>query len=176
MIRFVEIMDLLLRDSVIANFEYWSEFIIRVQRETTNPNLALTEIFGNSRVPPLFCLRLRNNWWIGPRKPWDLAVDAFELKGDHPIPREAPMQAGLLLKMLDRAKILAVGLDGDQNLRLDLSDGRYLTVQSVGGDWTESWFLELPVDDPDRDQWSIVCDSAEGAIYGKVPAPTNDTA
>jgi hypothetical protein len=44
-------------------------------------------------------------------------------------------------------------------------------ASAIGGGWDESWFLELPADDPDRDHWQIVCES-QGIIGGKFPTPT----
>lgn len=59
-------------------------------------------------------------------------------------------------------------VDENSNLTLVLSDGRVMRVQRINQEWEESWFLELPIDDIDRDQWSIVCDS-EGHIAGRFP-------
>jgi hypothetical protein len=169
----IELLKLLLQDSVIATFEYWSEFIVRFQRDERTKHPALKQMFGEMRIPPLFCLRLRNSWWIGDRQRWETSVLAFPLKGAHPIPPEAPMQAGILLTMLYKTQVSTVITDENLDLRLDLSDGRSITIQSVGGQWPESWFLELPVDDPDRDKWAIVCDSGSGVIAGKCPTQIN---
>ena len=80
---------------------------------------------------------------------------------------EAPLQASSLMMMLG-IEISAVRVGADSELTLVLADGRILTVEGINEEWEESWFLELPVDDPDRDQWSIVCDS-QGHISGRFP-------
>lgn len=167
--RYIELLTLLLQDAVIANFEYWSEFIIRIQRDGAKKHPALEALFGELRIPPLFCLRLRGKWWIGEEQSWETSVQQFPIKGVSPMPLEAPLQASTLLMMLDN-QISAVRVNEKSDLTLVLSDGRLLTVQGKGGEWEESWFLELPVDDPDRDKWSIVCDS-QGSISGRFPRP-----
>jgi hypothetical protein len=175
MIQHVALMNLLLQNSILANFEYWSEFILRFQRDERTSPPALQKMFGKMRIPPLFCLRLRSTWWIGDRQDWEVAVQSFPLKGAYPIPPESPLQAGILLNMLDKCQVSTVALNEKRDLRLDLSDGRSMTIQSVGGQWPESWLLELPVDDPDREKWSIVCESVHGLIGGTFPAPLDST-
>jgi hypothetical protein len=59
------------------------------------------------------------------------------------------------------------------DLTLDISDGSSIVVQGLGGGSDESWFLELPVDDPDRGKWEIICES-QGIIGGKFPLPRNE--
>ena len=72
--------------------------------------------------------------------------------------------------MILDSKISAVRVDENSSLTLVLSDGRVIAIQGMNEEWDESWLLELPVDDPDRDQWSIVCDS-QGLIGGRFPGP-----
>lgn len=167
--QYVTLLTLLLQESEIANFEYWSEFILRIQRDNGASHPALKKMFGNLRIPPLFCLRLRGLWRIGERSEWDLNVQQFPLRGVAPTPSEAPMQAALLITKLGN-KIRRIEVGDDCTLTLELSDGSSLTVQGIGGGWDESWMLELPVDDPDRDQWQIICES-HGIIGGTIPGP-----
>ena len=170
MTQYVALLTLLLQETTLANFEYWSEFVLRIQRDETIRRPALQEMFGSMRIPLLLCLRLRGTWRIGQQQEWDLAVQRFPLKGIPPIAVEAPMQASLLMTKLDR-KIVAVRVGEDSELTLALSDGSSIVVQGIGGGWDESWILELPIDDPDRDQWQIVCES-QGLIGGKFPLPS----
>ena len=167
--QYIKLMTLLIQEAVIANFEYWGEFIIRLQRDNAKRHPALRDWFGEGRIPPLFGLRLRGKWWIGEKEKWTLSVQQFPMKGVPPIPIEAPLQASTLMMMLD-SEIFEVRVDEDSNLMLVLSNGQTIAIQGVNEEWEESWFLELPVDDPDRDQWSIVCDS-QGHIYGRFPGP-----
>jgi hypothetical protein len=169
--QYIELLTLLLQNAVIANFEYWSEFIIRIQRDAATNDPTLQAWFGELRIPPLFCLRLRSKWWIGEEQNWEMLVRQFPIKGVSPISVEAPLQASTLLMMLEN-RISAVRVNEKSDLTLVLSDGRLLTAVGTGGEWEESWFLELPVDDPDRDKWSIVCDS-QGSIGGRFPKPTD---
>jgi hypothetical protein len=53
-------------------------------------------------------------------------------------------------------------------LDISLSNGDELHVQGAGGQWEESWFLELPVDEPDREKWSIISTS-DGTIHIRSP-------
>jgi hypothetical protein len=154
---------------VIANFEYWGEFIVRLQRDEAKRHPGLRDWFGEGRIPSLFCLRLRGKWWIGEKEKWALSLQQFPMKGVPPIPLEAPLQASALMMMLD-SEITAVRVDEDSNLTLILSDGKIIAIQGINEEWEESWLLELPVDDPDRDQWSIVCDD-QGLIDGRFPGP-----
>lgn len=126
---------------------------------------------GSVRIPSLLCLRLRGIWWIGQHSEWDKAVQSFPLKGVSPIALEAPMQAGLLVTKLGK-EILTVKVGENSDLTLDMSDGSSMLIQGTGGGWDESWLLELPVDDPDRDKWQIVCES-QGIIGGTFPSSRN---
>jgi len=165
--RYLQLLTLLLQDAEIANFESWVEFIIRFQRDNTKRNPALQKWFGDRRIPPMFCLRLRGKWWIGDEETWALSVEQFPLKGVPPLAPEAPLQASSLMMILGTG-ISALRVDGGSNPTFVLSDGRVVRVKGTNKEWEESWFLELPIDDIDRDQWSIVCDS-EGRIAGKFP-------
>ena len=171
MCQYVRLLTLLLNEAMIANFEFWSEFVLRIQRDEARRSQALQDWFGESRIPSLFCLRLRAKWRIGDQRKWALAVQQFPMKGVTPIPEEAPLQASSLMMMLG-IEISAVRVDENSALTLALADGRTLTVEGVNEEWGESWFLELPVDDPNRDQWSIICDS-QGLISGRFPESRN---
>ena len=166
--QYVRLITLLLERAEIANFEYWAEFIIRLQRDEANTPLALREWFGGRRIPPLFCLRLRGKWWIGAREEWSASLQQFPVKGTPPIPPEAPLQASTLMTLLGLA-ISTLRVNDGGGIALVLSDGRVVNIEGTNPEWNESWFLELPIDDVDRDQWSMVCDS-EGHITGTYPA------
>lgn len=165
--KYIEVLTALLKESIIANFEYWSEFIIRIQRDEAVKGPALRAMFADHRIPSMFCLRLRGRWWVGDEREWETSVQQFPIKGTAKVPIEAPLQASSLMTMLD-VRISDVEVNQACDLELILSDGRILTVQGMGGEWEESWLLELPVDDPERDRWSIVCDS-QGFIGGSFP-------
>jgi hypothetical protein len=76
----VRVLTLLLQGAVIANFEYWGEFIIRFQRDDAKRSSELRQWFGEGRVPPMFCLRLRGKWWIGGEEEWALIVQQFPMR------------------------------------------------------------------------------------------------
>lgn len=167
--QYVTLLMLLLENSIIANFEYWSEFIIRIQRDEATRHPTLQEMFGKQRIPSLFCLRLRSTWRFDDPQQWEAHLQHFPMRGVAPIAFEAPLQAAILMTTLGNT-ILQVKVNENGDLTMSLSGGRSMTVQGTGGQWEESWFLELPVDDPDRDRWSIICDS-QGLIGGKFPTP-----
>ena len=167
--QYVRLLTLLLQEAVIANFEYWGEFIVRFQRDEAKRHPALREWFGERRIPSLFCLRLRGNWWIGEPDQWAMSVQQFPMKAAPPMPIETALQASTLIMMLD-SEISRVEVGENSNISLVLADGRAMTVQGTNEEWEESWLLELPIDDPDRDQWSIICDS-RGLIGGRFPNP-----
>jgi hypothetical protein len=171
MTRHIELLTLLLENSEIITFEYWSEFILGIQRDEHWRHPTLQEMFGKLRIPSLFRLRLRGKWRIGELQEWELAAQCFPTKGISPIPVESPFQASLIMTKLGR-KVSTVSVSERSDLTLNLSDGSPIVVQGIGGRWDESWFLELPADDPDRDQWSIICDS-QGLIGGKFPTRIN---
>ena len=172
--EYARLLTLLLEGSVIANFEYWSEFIIRIQRDEAQKPAALREWFGERRIPSLFCLRLRAKWWIGELDKWMVSVQQFPIKAVPPLPKETAIQASTLIMLLG-SEILKVDVDENSCITVVLSGGQVMTVQGTNGEWEESWFLELPVDDRDRDQWSIVCDS-NGLIAGKYPGSVTEKA
>lgn len=169
--QYVTLLTLLLKGAVIANFEYWSEFIIRIQRDEAKRSAKLNEWFGERRIPSLICLRLRGKWWIGEQVKWLSSVEQFPMKADPPMPVETALQASTLIMLLDN-EILDVSVNEHGDLALVLSDGRVMTAEGANEEWEESWFLELPIDDPDRDQWSIICDS-QGRITGRFPSAVN---
>ncbi len=143
------------------------QYIIRLQRDEAKRHPALREWFGERRIPSLFCLRLRGRWWVGDQENWVLSTQKFPMKAAAPMPIETPLQASTLIMMLG-SQISRVEVGENSNVSIALSDGRVLTVQGVNEQWEESWFLELPVDDPDREEWSIVCNS-QGLIAGRFP-------
>lgn len=167
--QYITLLTLLLQDSVIASLEYWSEFILRIQRDEARRHPILENMFSGVRIPSLLCLRMRSEWWVGERPEWENLVKGFPMKGISPLLPEAPLQASTLMTMLG-TEISEVVVDERSDLRLNLTDGRSVLVKGTCGAWEESWFLELPVDDPDRALWSIVCDS-QGSIAGKSPMP-----
>ncbi len=150
--------------STVANFEYWSEFIIRLQRNIDASNDAPP---GNGRIPPIFCLRLRNVWWVGNRDEWHNRINSFPIKSPPHIPEETPLQASVIVEMLE-STVVDVYISQMGDLNISLSNGKQLHVQGANGMWEESWFLELPIDDPDRDKWSFICTS-DGAIHIRSP-------
>jgi hypothetical protein len=164
---YVAVLNSILRDAEIVNFEYWSEFIIRIQRDNAKENPELRARFGATRIPPMFCLRLRGTWWIGDLPNWKASLETYPFRGAPPVKTEEPLQASTLMIKLG-ARILETSVNNNGDLTLILGDGSSLTVEGRGGQWEESWLLELPVDDPDRGRWSIVCDS-QGMIGGSLP-------
>ncbi len=99
--QYTKLLMLLLQDAVLVNFEYWGEFIIRLQRDEAKRLPELREWFGERRIPPLFCLRLRGEWWVGQKEKWEMSVQQFPMKGAPPMPIEAPLQASTLVMLLD---------------------------------------------------------------------------
>ena len=173
--KYVVLLGLLLQNANVSTFEYWGEFVLRCERDVKNPAPALEEMFGKTRIPPAFNVRLRNTWWIGDRKQWERLVQTFPLQGLRPPRPETPLQAATLVNAMFRTRIVALRVNESSDLTLELSDGKSLTVQGIGGEDEESWFLELPVDDPDVREWSIVCESSSGTIGGKFPTYTAST-
>jgi hypothetical protein len=168
---YVHVLKSLLVGATVANFEYWSEFIIRVQRDVS-PTKDLLNMWGDIRIPPMFCLRLRNKWWVGSRDEWRRILAKFPIKSPPGIPEETPLQSSVLVAMLE-AKILDICISQIGDLDISLSNGDELHVQGAGGQWDESWFLELPVDEPDREKWSIISTS-DGTIHMRSPRLTID--
>lgn len=138
--QYTKLLMLLLQDAVLVNFEYWGEFIIRLQRDEAKRLPELREWFGERRIPPLFCLRLRGEWWVGQKEKWEMSVQQFPMKGAPPMPIEAPLQASTLVMLLD-IEISGSRVDQNGNLVLVLSDGQIITVRGTEEQWTESWFL-----------------------------------
>jgi hypothetical protein len=170
--KYVEVLRLLLQNADISTFEYWGELVLRYERDVKNTPPELREIFGNTRIPPAVNLRLRNIWWLGNPDEWNKSVRDFPVQGLRPDHPETPFQAATLVNMMFRTRIAAVEVNDSSDLKLDLSDGRTLTVRGIGGEEEESWFLELPVDDPHVRDWSIVYESVDGDVCGKFPEPT----
>ena len=163
----ITLLKLLFEHSVLANFEYWGEFILRIQRDEATKPQALHDWFGDARIPSLFCLRLRGKWKMGEQAEWERSLRHFPMKGTSPIPVEAPLQASILMTMLDKViSTVVVGEDGA--VTLTFLNGQTLTVEGINEESEESWFLELPIDDPDLTRWSMVCDSL-GHVSGEYP-------
>lgn len=167
MSKISKLVELLIADTEVITFEYSSEFVVGFQRQLTAKLVDLKNVLGITRLPPMFNLRLRNTWWVGEHSEWAALVEGFPIKGNLPIPAEAPLQASLLTCSLGSfVKSIIVHETGD--LSVEMSNGMRIFISGTGGEWEESWFLELPVDDPDRDKWAIVCDSS-GLISGHYP-------
>jgi|SRR5579872_5904796 len=164
--EYIDVVRLLLKGANLVTFEYWSEFVIRIQRDEATRHPMLLSRWGNMRIPSLFCLRLRNAWWIGNETSWCAELSTFPIKGVRPIQLEGPLQAARLMQLLGR-EVTEIYVNGSSDLTLELVDER-ITVKGSDGEWEESWILDLPVDDPDRDLWTIICES-DGRIYGRVP-------
>ena len=104
---------------------------------------------------------------IGEQEKWALSVQQFPMKAAPPMPIETALQASTLIMMLD-SEISRADVDENSNITIALSDGRIMTVQGTNEEWEESWFLELPVNDPDRR--SVVNSMRfSGAYRWKVP-------
>ena len=136
--QYIAILRLLLEQSVVANFEFWSEFILRLQRDEAQRDSALQELFGSSRIPSLFCLATEERLEDGSELAWESSISEFAIKGQSPIATEAPLQAALLMSKLG-CSISAVKVNDNSDLVLNLSDGSSVTIQGIGGDWEESW-------------------------------------
>jgi len=160
-------LNLLFVGATIANFEYWSEFVLRIQREDSHRTDAIRKVWGDVRVPPLFCLRLRNAWWVGDQLQWEETVEQFPIKPPVGMPKDTTLQSSVAVQMLG-ATILDLKVTESGHLDIAISNGTKLHIEGRGGEWEESWILELLADDPDRDSWSVVCDS-DGIVYAKWP-------
>jgi hypothetical protein len=165
--EYVHTIKSLLVGATVANFEYWSDFIIRVQREV-HPANEVSHILGDIRLPPMFCVRLRNKWWLGILDEWQQLIAKFPIKSPSGIAQETPLQASAIVAMLE-STIIDISISETGDLEISLSSGDKLHAQGAGGQWEESWFIELPADDPDRDKWSIICTS-DGTIHIRLPA------
>jgi hypothetical protein len=115
----------------------------------------------------MFSLRLRNNWWVGSHKEWQQLLAAFPVKPPAGLAEETALQASTIVALLESA-IMDIYISPTGDLDISLSNGQVLHVQGAGGQWDESWFLELPADDPDRDKWSVIC-SSDGTIHVRTP-------
>ena len=170
----VRSLQLLFVGSTIANFEYWSEFVLRIQGNEGRQNgTSAREVWNGRRVPPMFCLRLRNRWWMGDRELWDSTVNQFPIKPAAGIPEETALQASAIVRLLG-STIVGLIVSELGNLEITFSNGEELYVSGAGGIWDEGWIFELPADDPDRERWSVVCDSG-GIVYAKWPLPVGES-
>jgi hypothetical protein len=66
-----KVLSALFVNSELVNFEYWSEFIIRFQRDNIAKSPAIKELWADTKAPSLFCFRFRSRWWIGKREEWE---------------------------------------------------------------------------------------------------------
>jgi len=162
-----ESLRALLVGASISTFEYWSEFILRIQRNDGGTRPVALGRSTALRVPPVFCLRLRNTWWVGDRLQWEHMAEGFPIKSPPDFPRETTLQASIVTHLLSSTITdLRIGDLGD--LEIILSSGDKLHVAGAGGKWDEAWIIELPPDDPDRERWSVVCGS-DGTVYARWP-------
>lgn len=150
-------MKALLVGAEIANFEYWSEFIVRIQRDNSNRSAEIERLWEGTRIPPLFWLRLRSSWRVGDVEEWAARVSSFPIKRGSGYPIEGPLQASVLMQLLGE-QIVDLSLATNGDLQIDLSHSWSLLI-SGRSKWDESWMLELPSDDSDRTEWWVKCDS-----------------
>jgi len=161
------VLRLLLTGSEIVSFEYWSEFALRLQRDETLPDDAAATVFSGVRIPTLFGLRLHGPWWTGKRHEWKQQVEAFPVSPAAGLPAEATLQASTILHLMGPT-ITGVELQEPGDLTLHFSNGEVLHIAGTGTESEESWLLELAPDDPDQENWWIVCDN-KGDLFGKWP-------
>ena len=151
----------------IITFEYSADFILRVQRDTS-PNQQQLDV----RIPPIFCLRLEADWWVGDRELWDESQKLFPIRELRQFSTtDMPMRAAVIAQMLG-SKILDVRIAFDGRLSILTTDKITLTVPGVSQGFDYSWSIELPADDAQRNEWSLVCET-NGGLYGRVPVPLN---
>lgn len=168
-----EILKALFQGAQIANFEFWSEFVLRVQRDNTTPNRRVTELWGTLRIPSLFWFRLRSTWRVGDPVVWNETIDNFPIKAQPDRPPEETLQAARLMQLLGTT-IDGIKIREEGELELSLSNGERLCVAGHS-DWFESWFIELPPDDPDNDNWWFECDSS-GTVSSRWPGSPGKSA
>jgi hypothetical protein len=158
-----QILTNLFSRAEIVTFEYWADFIIRVQRNA-DPKQSQTSV----RIPPIFCIRLESDWWVGDRKQWDEAKKQFPIRELRQYSTQGvPMRAAVIGQMLG-SKITEVRVAVDGTLTILTTDNFTMTVPGVSRAVDYSWSVELPADDADRTEWSLVCE-ADGQLYGRLP-------
>ena len=149
----------------IVTFEYWADFILRIQRDTT-PKQHQWDV----RIPPIFCLRLEADWWVGERKQWDESQKVFPIRELRQFStKDVPMRAAVIAQMLG-SKISDVRVAFDGTLSILTTDNMSMTVPGVSQAFDYSWSVELPADDAQRNEWSLICET-NGEVYGRVPVP-----
>jgi hypothetical protein len=148
----------------IITFEFWADFILRIQRGAI-PQQQQPKV----TIPPIFCLRLESDWWVGDRKQWDESQKLFPIRELRRISaNEVPKRSAVIGQMLG-STITDLRVAADGTLTIYTSDDATLTVPGVSQAHDYSWSVELPEDDIQRNEWSFVCE-INGQLYGRLPA------
>lgn len=159
------VLQLILTTSRLVSFEFWSDFVLRLERPEKNP--ADAEAFPATPIPQFFGLRLRGPWWVNHVQQWRQQLAAFPVDAAEGIPSDAPLQAAMLMHLIG-AVIERVEIEEPGTLLLHCDNGDTIRISGTGTEEEESWMLESVAQDEEDEPWYILCDRS-GDLFGKWP-------
>lgn len=146
----------------IATFEYWADFIVRLERNVSRDQ---QEIELSGGVPSVLWLRLEADWWIGDRKLWEDAQASFPVQElRHFSSRNAPMKAAAIAQMVGSA-ITDIAVSSDGTLAIETSDKTTLSVCGVSHSHEHSWSIERRDDEFRLTDLVVLCEP-DGKLFG----------
>jgi hypothetical protein len=148
----------------IATFEYWADFIVRLERNLPRDQQEIEhELIGG--VPSVLWLRLEADWWVGDRQRWEDAQASFPVQElRHLSSRNGPMKAAAIAQMLG-AKITEIAVSSDGTLAIETSDKTTLSVTGVSDSPEHSWSIERRDDEFHLTDLVVICEP-DGNLFG----------
>ena len=159
------VLQLLLTGSRLVSFEFWNDFVLRIERADSTPSG--TEDFAARPIPQFFGLRLRGPWWVNNVQEWRQQLAAFPVQVAEGIPSDAALQAAMLMHLIG-VTIEKTVLKEPGTLLLHCDNGDVIRIAGTGTEEEECWLLESAPQDDQDEPWYILCDR-NGDLFGKWP-------
>jgi hypothetical protein len=156
------LMRALLIGSEISTFEYWADFIIRLERDVSRDSRQ--QLIGGA--PSALWLRLEAEWRVGDQKHWDAKQASFPIQElRHFTTRNAPMKAAVIAQMVG-STITNIKVSSDGILEIETSDDVTLSVRGVSNSHDYSWSIERRDDEFHVTEMVIHCEP-DGRLFGR---------
>jgi len=161
-----QFLKTLLVGAELATFEYWADFIVRIERDIHREHSPTER--QEIPTPSVVWLRLEADWWVGNREWWEAAKASFPIKQRRMhSTNDVPMKAAAIAQMIGSA-ITSVAVSSDGTLSVKTSDEVTFSVCGVSDAHEYSWSIERRDDEFHVSDLLLVCET-DGSLFGQSP-------